>query len=542
MSTARETAPSAHVTGGLGRWIANRPMNTKILLIIAVLAATAAGSGALSLSRMASLSAQATDLYQGSVLPLQHAERLGTTMRQTSNDLLNHVVSQEADDKVEYAEALAADDVRFDAQLGSYRVESVAPPLVDQLGTAWTAYKAARGQLIAASNAKDAEAIDQLRDDVTAPAFAAAEAIVVQLAEQEQADAQRQSSEATAVYQSGRTWIIGVLIAGLLLAVAFGLFVGRNIVNALRRVAGVVAALASRDLTRSAGISSRDEIGQMAAGLDYATAGLRETVGQLTTNSQTLAGAADDLSTSTEQIASSAEQTGSRADEVSAAADQVSRNVGAVAAGSEQMNASIHEIAGSATDAAMVAQGAVQVAEQANQSVLRLGRSSSEIGNVIKLITSIAEQTNLLALNATIEAARAGDAGKGFAVVASEVKDLAQETAKATEEISGRVQAIQRDTGGAVDAIGQIAEIIEKINGYSATIASAVEEQTATTTEIGRSASEAATGADGIATTITAVASATQTTSTGVAEAQRAAQELARMSQDLRQIVGQFTV
>ena len=159
---------------------------------------------------------------------------------------------------------------------------------------------------------------------------------------------------------------------------------------------------------------------------------------------------------------------------------------------------------------------------------------------MIKVITAIAEQTNLLALNATIEAARAGDAGKGSAVVASEVKDLAQETARATEDISRRIEAIQADTGGAVTAIEEISSVIARISDFQTTIASAVEEQTATTSEMNRGVSEAASGTSEIAQNITVVATAAQNTSQGVAETQRATSELARMSGELNTLVANF--
>jgi methyl-accepting chemotaxis protein len=170
----------------------------------------------------------------------------------------------------------------------------------------------------------------------------------------------------------------------------------------------------------------------------------------------------------------------------------------------------------------------------------KLGDSSAEIGQVIKVITSIAQQTNLLALNATIEAARAGEAGKGFAVVANEVKELAKETARATEDISRKIEAIQNDTKSAVSAIGQIALVINQINDISNTIASSVEEQTATTTEIGRNVTEAAKGSAEIAQNITAVAQAAQSTTSGAADSLKASTELARMAADLQKNVSRF--
>ncbi len=180
------------------------------------------------------------------------------------------------------------------------------------------------------------------------------------------------------------------------------------------------------------------------------------------------------------------------------------------------------------------------MAESTNATISKLGESSTEIGNVVKVITSIAEQTNLLALNATIEAARAGEAGKGFAVVANEVKELAQETARATEDISRRVEAIQADTAGAVAAIGEISEVIARINDFQVTIASAVEEQTATTNEMNRSVTEAATGSTEIASNITGVARAAATTTEGVGQSQQTAAELARLSNQLEELCNRF--
>jgi methyl-accepting chemotaxis protein len=257
-------------------------------------------------------------------------------------------------------------------------------------------------------------------------------------------------------------------------------------------------------------------------------------------SAQTLAAAARDLSATADKTATSVEHANSTASVVSTTADEVSRHVQTVAAAAEEMEASIREISQSAVEAARVGDEAAGLAVSTNDTVAQLGASSREIGEVIKLITSIAEQTNLLALNATIEAARAGDAGKGFAVVASEVKDLAQETARATEDIAKRVQVIQADTERAIGAIAKITEVIGRINEFQTTIASAVEEQTATTNEISRSVTEAAGGSGNIAVTISDLARASQATADQVSEGKRASADLAAMGGQLQTLVAGY--
>jgi len=270
------------------------------------------------------------------------------------------------------------------------------------------------------------------------------------------------------------------------------------------------------------------------------TANLQRVLSQVNDNALALGSASEELTAINQQLAGNSEETSTQANVVSAAAEEVSRNVQTVATGTEEMSASIKEIAKNANEAAKVAQSAVKVAETTNATVAKLGESSVEIGKVIKVITSIAQQTNLLALNATIEAARAGEAGKGFAVVANEVKELAKETAKATEDIGQKIDAIQTDTKGAVEAIAQISSVINQINDISNTIASAVEEQTATTNEIGRNVAEAAKGSSEIAQNISGVATAARSTSDGLTDAQKATVELSKMAGELQKLVGQF--
>jgi PAS domain S-box-containing protein len=257
---------------------------------------------------------------------------------------------------------------------------------------------------------------------------------------------------------------------------------------------------------------------------------------QVNQNASTLGSSAEELTAVSSQMSVNAEETSAQANVVSAAAEQVSKNVQTVATGVDEMNSAIREIAKNASDSARVAQQAVTDAQIANNSISKLGDSSAEIGKVLKVITSIAEQTNLLALNATIEAARAGEAGKGFAVVANEVKELAKETARATEDISRKIETIQGDTQGAVESIRKIGQVIAQINDISNTIASAVEEQTATATEMSRNVAEASKGTAEIAENICSVAQSAQNTTQGATNCQQAAAELARMAVELQQL------
>ncbi|WP_010582849.1 methyl-accepting chemotaxis protein [Schlesneria paludicola] len=270
------------------------------------------------------------------------------------------------------------------------------------------------------------------------------------------------------------------------------------------------------------------------------TANMHSILKRVADNSTSVAAASEELSAVSSQMNGNAEETSAQAVVVSAAAEEVSKNTQTVAMGIEEMSASIKEIAKNATEAARVATSAVAVVENTNATISKLGESSMQIGKVIKVITSIAQQTNLLALNATIEAARAGEAGKGFAVVANEVKELAKETAKATEDISQKIDAIQSDSNGAVEAIAQITSVINQINDISNSIASAVEEQTATVNEISRNVTESSRGTSEIAHNITSVAQTAQNTTEGARNSQRAAVELARMAAALQQIVSEF--
>jgi methyl-accepting chemotaxis protein len=266
---------------------------------------------------------------------------------------------------------------------------------------------------------------------------------------------------------------------------------------------------------------------------------LRDIMAKVAANASELAASSGHLTGISGDMNHDAKTSSAQAQNASAAAEQVSKSVESVTTAVGELNAAIKEIARSVSGAVEIANSAVGMAQDTDSKVRKLGDSSTDIGNVIKVITSIAEQTNLLALNATIEAARAGEAGKGFAVVANEVKELARETAKATDDISRKIDAIQADTGGAVDAIGQICTIIHQINEFQNSIASAVEEQTVMSVQIQRSLEEAARGSVGIAKSVTEVADAAESTSRGAERVRESAQQLSGTATTLLDIAGQ---
>jgi methyl-accepting chemotaxis protein len=265
-------------------------------------------------------------------------------------------------------------------------------------------------------------------------------------------------------------------------------------------------------------------------------------VQSLDQTSQQLASAAEELSAVATQMSKNAAMTSEQSNAAAANSEEVSKGVQTVATNTEEMVSSIKEIARSSSEAAGISKDAMKKANDTNITINQLGEASAEIGNVIKVISSIAQQTNLLALNATIEAARAGDAGRGFAVVANEVKELAKQTAKATEEITNKIGAIQETSRGAVGAIGGISKVIEQINGISMTIAAAVEEQTATTNEVSRVMQESTNAVDGITNIIKNVAGAAQESSAGAGQTLEAAKGLSELAARLKDLVKKIEV
>jgi len=389
---------------------------------------------------------------------------------------------------------------------------------------------------------KSTEAIDYMENRAR-PAFAAMDKATDDFADAVEKRKQKVNQEQNAIVSRSKMLMAVLAIAGVLIGFIAAWLIARVVSNSISVMSAMVQEIAANNLTVSdTDVFTNDEIGKAGTALNRMKNNLHSVIQSISSSAMQVASASEELNATSQQITANSEETSAQAEVVNKSAQAVSQNLQTVATGAEEMGASIKEIAKNATEAAKIATSAVRVAEDTTATVSKLGDSSTEIGQVIKVITSIAQQTNLLALNATIEAARAGEAGKGFAVVANEVKELAKETAKATEDISRKIEAIQTDTKAAVDAIGTISGVIHQINDISSTIATAVEEQNATTNEMSRNVTEAAQGSGEITSNIAGVAQAAESTSRGAGDTQKASQQLVETSAELRRLVEQFKI
>ncbi|HTP69519.1 MAG TPA: methyl-accepting chemotaxis protein [Dongiaceae bacterium] len=405
-------------------------------------------------------------------------------------------------------------------------------------------YKRVSDEAIARATGRSMEAVVKAGDFFSDQAITINNAIKQDLNEMVESQLQLLNEEKAQIAASNTSLFLTITIVtlvALVVGISVAVFLSRSISKSTGAVLEQARAIAAGDLTKKElAVTSEDELGELTRSINEMQASLREVIESISDNAQNVANASEEFSAVSQQISANSEETSAQANVVTQATEQVNRGLQTVATSTEEMSATIKEIAKSATEAAKVADGAMKTAAETNAIVAKLGDSSAEIGQVIKVITSIAQKTDLLALNATVEAARAGEVGAGFAVVANEVKELAKQTATATEDISRKIEAIQTDAKAAVTAIGSITEVIGKVNDISGTIATAVEEQSATTSEMSRNVTEAAKGSGEVAQNIQGVAQAAESTSHGATDSLKAAKNLAEMSTHLRQLVGRF--
>jgi methyl-accepting chemotaxis protein len=520
-------------------------LRSRLLAAILLVALTTLAVGAIGVQRMSVLNDRTEQVYREGAVPLDQLRSLQSEWWQFQTwTARSSIPNLQALTDVSYPELAAGTGDRITAlteQLADAPLGREARAAYEEYTGYADTYMTALPALIAGTGSPDRARQAQLVADMGQAERGAAGALAAATAAQS-ASAAATVRAADEAYSGARVLTVVVVALGLLVSVVLAVLVARSVTRPVERIREVLGKVAEGDLRVRAGRTGGGELGDVARSLDATLDSLSGVLVLVRDSAGRLQGASTRLDAAASGIADFSRAASDQTDAVVASAGEVAASVDTVATGSSQMETAIREIAHNAAEAARVAGQAVDVAETTTRTVGKLGDSSQEIATVVKLINGIAEQTNLLALNATIEAARAGEAGKGFAVVASEVKELAQETARATEDISRRVEAIQGDTAGAVEAISRISAVIGEINDFQATIAAAVEEQTATTNEMNRNVAEAAGGSRDIATAIGGLASGTQQTGARVADAQRAAAELARMSGELQDAVARFAV
>jgi len=571
-------------------WFKNRSIGARLAGAFLVVIGLAAVLGGFAIVRLSTIRDRVDVVARDAMPGMVRIGELDDAASDVRRSLLDAMLATTPAERAEGRQRVADNVARLDSELATYRASVTHADLqarLGEFGAQWAAYLRTQDDLLRLTQDPERIAEAQTARISSMKLFEAADEMLADITRADAAAGSEASAEIYRVLDSVRLWISILVALSVVIGIGVAFVITRRLTAPIRELEAAASAMARGELDTEIQHRGGDELGTLAESFRRSSAALGAVVGELQRliaaakngrlglrgdtskfsgayadlvsgtnalldtlveplqfiagNADTLAAASEELTAVSQQLGSNASETSAQTQIVSAAAEQVSRSTQSVATSTEQMAASIKEIAKSAGESAHVASQAVKIAEATNASVAKLGESAVDIGKVIKVITSIAQQTNLLALNATIEAARAGEAGKGFAVVANEVKELAKETAKATEDIGRSIESIQNDTQDAVAAIGHITTIIGQINDISSTIASAVEEQSATTSEMGRGVADSAHGSSEIARNVATVAQVAQNTASGAGQTMTAATELAGIAAELKQLLSKFS-
>ncbi|PWC56010.1 methyl-accepting chemotaxis protein [Azospirillum sp. TSO22-1] len=549
-------------------------IRAKVLAVFACVLAVTAGLGLFAVERLSVLNHDAALIRDDYLPSVGMIGALDTAAQQFRIQEASHILAATPQEMQTYEGRMATLLDEMAALRTRFEREALSPgretELYRQFAAAWDAYRTiGTDKLLPRSRANDNENAGRVFRGESRDAFLKVAGLLKELVDHNTEEGRATANHGEQAYGAGKIWIFAALGLAVAICLAAGLFLVRAVSDPIRALTGTMDRLAQHELSVAVdGTQRGDEIGAMARAVQVFKDGLieaerlaaaeaaeqrakqrrTETVDRLVRDFEgTMAGALETVGASAGQLDSTARSmaevarhASGEAAAASAAAGQTSANVQTVASATEEMASSIQEIGRQVSRSTAIAGQAVEQATHTNDTVRGLSEAAQRIGEVVQLISSIASQTNLLALNATIEAARAGEAGKGFAVVASEVKNLASQTAKATEDIAAQVQAIQTATGGAVDAIQGISGTIVTINEISTAIAAAVEEQAAATHEISRSVQQASAGTQEVTGNIARVSQAADETGTAASQVLGAAGALTRQADSLRGEVERF--